>query len=257
MRADRGHTLRIESANRFGLPQGSHRAARPTLHEISFLGAAATPLPPWTSQQRRKLGAFATRLRLPARTTVYEAGSQAHSVFFIADGAVKSFRDLPSGRRRIITFLYPSDIFGLAERGRYLNSTQTILPSTLYRLPVDALTKVLLDDGELQFRFLCKITHKLREAQRKTLIVGRRDAAGRLAMFILMMKQYVAHSARTPQEVPLPMSRADIADFVNLSPEALSRASARLVALGLVRFEHRNLARILDERGLTRLAATL
>ena len=72
----------------------------------------------------------------PARTVVYRAGTPADSVFIIGDGVVKSFRDLPSGRRRIAAFFFARDLFGLAKAGRYVNTVQTLTPVRAYQLDV-------------------------------------------------------------------------------------------------------------------------
>ena len=81
-------------------------------------------------------------------------------------GVVKSFRELPSGKRRVATFLFPDDIFGLSEAGRYVNTTQTVTAATIYELDTERLKALLLQDPQLQIQFLCKVTHELREAQR-------------------------------------------------------------------------------------------
>ena len=53
-------------------------------------------------------------------------------------GAVKSFRDLPSGKGEWPPFCFRGDIFGLAENGRYINTTQTITRVMLHRIPLDS-----------------------------------------------------------------------------------------------------------------------
>jgi CRP-like cAMP-binding protein len=228
-----------------------------SIRATHFLGTSAPSGPLLTDAQREQLTHLATRLRLPARMTLFEAESPARWLFLNSQGAVKSFRDLPSGKRRIATFLFPGDIFGLAENGRYVNSTQAITPVTLYRFPLDTLTEVLRRDPELQLAFLCKVTHELREAQRRAMAISRRDAAGRLAMFLTMLRDHLGGRDADPSCVPLVMSRSDIADFLALSLEALSRASADLERRGFVKFESRHLVRIVDRRRLEKLVAAL
>jgi len=229
----------------------------PLLRTIPFLDVAASAVPVLTDRQRHDLAAIATKLRLPARMKLYLEGAPATWLFIVAEGAVKSFRDLPSGKRRVAAFLFPGDIFGLAESGRYINTTQAITRVTLYRIPLDQLTELLRRDAELQFKVLCKVTHELREAQRRTLTVTRRDAVGRLAMFLLMIKADLAGAGAEADTIPLPMSRSDIAGYLALSLEAVSRASAELERRRLVKFESRNLARILDAKRLGALAAAV
>jgi len=209
-----------------------------------------------TDRQRHQLAAIGLRLRLPARKLIYREGSAGQWIFAVDDGVVKSYKELATGKRSVAAFLFPRDLFGLAEKGQYVNTAQAITPVTVYRFPVDDLTALLKQDGEMQFAFLVKVTHELRVAQRRTILVNRRDAAGRLAMFLIFVRNNLGHDI-DESRVPLPMSRTDIAGFVGLSLESVSRASAELERRGLVEFEGRHWARIMDPARLTRLAAAV
>lgn len=230
----------------------------PSLRAVPFLRTAAdTDTIVLTSRQREQLMLIATRLRLPARTIVYREGAAADWVFAVMEGVVKSYRDLPSGKRELSAFLFRRDLFGLAERGRYVNCTQAVTQVTLYRLSLSQLTLLLKRDADLQFQFLAKVTHELRESQRRAVLINRRDAAGRLAMFIELMAARRDRSTCREREVPLPMSRTDIADYLGLSRESVSRAAKELLRRDLVHFENPHLVRIVDATGLAELAAAV
>jgi CRP-like cAMP-binding protein len=230
----------------------SHLA--PSFRAVPFLKSAADAEQiRLTDRQRAELARIGMRQRLPARMVIYREHAAADSVFAITEGAVKCFRELPSGKRVVSAFLFARDLFGLAENGRYLNCAQTITGATLYRLPVSDLTVLLKHDSELQFQFLAKVTHELRESQRRAILIGRRDAAGRLAMFLALMRGHLESAARRESSIPLPMTRSDIADFLGLSLETVSRAAAELERRGLVRFKTRHLALVLDEARLAKL----
>ena len=158
--------------------------AEPVLQATSFLPPIRPDAPLLTDSQRAQLGAIATSLQVAPRTVLYREDTAATLVFIIAEGVVKAFKDLPSGRQWVTAFLHPADVFGLAENGRYIRTAQAITHATLYQFKIDVLIETLKEDAELQFKFLCKLTHELREAQRQTIVIGRRDAVGRLAMFI-------------------------------------------------------------------------
>jgi len=209
-----------------------------------------------TDRQRQDLARIGMRVRLPPRMTVYREGSPAQWVFAIVDGAVKCYRDLPSGKRVVSAFLFARDLFGLAENGHYLNCAQTFTVTTMYRLPVGDLAALLKHDADMQFKFLMKVTHELREAHRRSVLITRRDAAGRLAMFISQMGEREYQSAG-PRVVSLPMTRSDIAGFLALSLESVSRAAADLEQRGLVQFENRQRVRIVDPEGFARLVAAV
>jgi CRP-like cAMP-binding protein len=240
------------------------RSVAPTSHvtpqfrAIPFLKTDAdTETIRLTTRQREQLAQLGVRVRVPPRKVIYREDSEAQWVFAVIDGAVKCYRELPSGKRALCAFLFAKDLFGLAEQGRYLNSAQAIGPVTLYRFPLNHLTFLLKQDAELQFKFLAKVTQELRESQRRAILISRRDATGRFAMFLALMSERADKCARDRHEVPLPMSRSDIADFLGLSLETVSRATADLERRGLVEFENRHLARIIDRARLSKLAAAV
>ena len=232
------------------------RESSPDLDGFPFLGPGVEPDIRLTERQRKELERVGTRMTLRARSMIYSEGATADSVFAVVEGAVKAYRVLPSGKRTLSAFLFHHDIFGLAERGRYLNSTQAITRIALYRFPREELIPLIKRDGDLQFVFLGKVTHELRDAQRRAVLINRRDAVGRLAMFLRMMRRDQP-TGRNDRDIPLPMTRTDIADFLGLSREALSRAASQLERRGLVRFVDRHTAHVVDTAQLAKIAAAV
>jgi CRP/FNR family transcriptional regulator len=228
----------------------------PWVRAVPFLAEDAIAPPRLSDRQRETVRDAAARLRLRPRMKLYEQESAARWVFLVSEGVAKTYRDLPSGKRRIAGFHFPGDVFGLSRKGHYVNSAQTITAATLYRLPVDRLVELLRHDSDLQFVLLTKLAQELRNAQRRAIITGRRDAAGRLAMFLQAMRQHYPESERT-HVVPLVMTRSDIAGYLQLTLEAVSRSAAELERQRLVSFETRGAARVLDEKRLAQLAANV
>jgi CRP/FNR family transcriptional regulator len=233
----------------------SVRAARrvPRLYARHFHETPAGA-PPFhlTDRQREHLGLIASRLDLPARTILYETGGPAFAVFLIEQGMLKTYQDLPSGRRKINAFLVGGDIAGLAEDGRYVSTFQSVTRSIVYRVPLDQFTVMLQGDAAMELEFLRKLTHELREAQRQSIILARRDATGRIAMFFEMLARDVWQK-RPGAPIPTPMSRSDIADFVCLSLEAVCRACRELDEEGLLAFDGRRQVRIRNLRKFAEL----
>ena len=208
-----------------------------------------------TSAQRESLLRIGLRTRLPPRTVIFDSGAPAEWVWVISEGVVKCYRELPSGKHAVCAFLFARDLFGLAENGLYLNSAKTVTEVTMYRLALSELADLLKQDGELQFHFLTKITHELRESQRRALLLGRRDAPGRFAMFIALMAKRAGVRDEHGPVIDLPMTRSDIAAFLGLSLEATSRAASELERRRLVQFITRHQVRILSAARFTRLVA--
>lgn len=237
------------------LPFISHQV--PALRGAPFLAHNAGGAILLTDRQRQQLTSIGMRLRLPARKLIYREGAPAQWIFAIDEGIVKSYREHANGKRTVAGFLFSRDLFGLAERGHYVNSTQAVTAVEVYRFAIEELTALLKRDGEMQFAFLVKVTHELRQSQRRAILVNRRDAAGRLAMFLTFMRNQLGPDAADGARVPLPMTRSDIAGFVGLTLESVSRAAKELEQRGLVKFEGRSFARIVDPARLARLAAAV
>ena len=127
---------------------------------------------------------------------------------------------------------------------------------TLYRIPVNELKAALLEDGHLQFQFLVKVTHEFREVQRQKVALTRRDAVGKVATLFNMLERQ-AGDAGVTDTVAVPMTRSDIADFLGLSPEAVSRATRELTRRRLVAIPDRHTVRILDRTRFDLLVAKI
>jgi CRP-like cAMP-binding protein len=231
-------------------------AEGPSLRAVPFLAAAGLePVELLSDAHRQQLARLATVRILPVRTVVYRAGSKAESVFIIGEGAVKSFRDLPSGKRRIAAFFFARDLFGLAAAGHYVNTVQTITPARIYALDVHTLIDLFKRDSELELQFLCKTVHVLREAQHHSIIVGRRDAVGRVAMLLALLFKH--HGLTRKRDLQIPMTRSDMANYLGLSLEAVVRASRQLEQQGIVEFAGRHHARIIDRKRFEALASNV
>jgi CRP-like cAMP-binding protein len=228
----------------------------PAIRAVPLMSADNVTIQLLTPKQRQQLLSIAQLIHYPKGHVIYRRGAPGAWLFFCQSGIVKTYRDLPSGTRRITAFLFAYDMFGLAEAGRYVNTAQAVTPISCYRVDKDVLSGVIQQDAALEYHFLSKVTHELRNAQRRAIMLSRRDAAGRFAMFLILMKKHVPE--RTPADViKLPMSRSDIAAFLGQSLESISRATTKLTKLGIVQFQGRHSCRVLDPLRLEQIAANL
>jgi CRP/FNR family transcriptional regulator len=228
----------------------------PAIRAVPLLAADNVTIQLLTPRQRQQLLSIASKVHFSKGQVIYRRGAPGVWLYFCQEGTVKTYRDLPSGSRRISAFLFAHDMFGLAEAGRYVNSAQAVTPVTAYRVAKETLAAVLQQDAALEYHFLAKLAHELRSAQRRAMILGRRDAAGRLAMFLILMSRHAPDRA-AGNVIRLPMSRSDIAAYLGQSLESISRATTRLARQGIVRFERRDAVRVLDPARLEQLASNL
>ncbi|GAB5098002.1 Crp/Fnr family transcriptional regulator [Caballeronia sp. HLA56] len=185
---------------------------------------------------------------------LYPEGGEARFVYNVVSGVAETYQLLSSGERRITAFLFPRDLIGLSENGVYVSTAQALTPLVAYRIPVEALEAILERNPRLDIGLLCKLCHELRRSQHHAITISKNDAAARLASFLLWIDRAYAPPARTAGELILPMARHDIADYVGLSVESVSRALRYLEAQGAIRRKGPRLIALLDAGMLGKLA---
>jgi|SRR5579884_1501424 len=228
---------------------GPHFAAPP------MWGAVGDPVEPLPADERAALAAHATVVRCRKGESIFNAGEPASDVFSIASGVVKLYRMRPGEGEHIARFMFPGDLMGLAEHGRYVNSAKSITAAILYRMPVRALEPRLRDSPGLEFRVITKLCHDLRRTQDHALLMSKRRASAKIGLFVQMIEADHGGSAAEDAELYLPMSRDDIAAYLGISPEAVSRGFRGLVACGAVSFRDRHHLTIADRARLEAVTA--
>jgi CRP/FNR family nitrogen fixation transcriptional regulator len=157
---------------------------------------------------------------------IYGEGDPANLVFRVVSGAVRSFRLLADGRRQIIDFYLPGDVFGI-ELGGQRQATAEAMTAAIV---VVSRRATLAADAELGPRLLRHALRELHRSQDHLLTLGRRSASERVASFLLEL----AARLRADRELDLPMSRQDMADYLGLTIETVSRTLTQLQSEGLI-----------------------
>lgn len=186
------------------------------------------------AEQAALLGAAAIVSFAPD-STIYRQGDPAEHVYLLARGLARASRLLHDGRRQLVAFLWPDDIFGLAEEGRYLNSLEAVTEIAARRIPLAALEKVLRSDARLSLEMAIRTAHELRVAQGHILCLGQLDVPRRIARFLLDCADHADLFDAAAARLSLPMRRQDVADYLGTSVEAVARGLTRLEGAGLIR----------------------
>jgi CRP/FNR family transcriptional regulator len=200
---------------------------------------------------RARLAALATVVRFKKGAKIYGSGDRADSVYCIVSGVAKSYSSI-KGRQQTLCFLFPNDVFGLPINGHYMNYVRALTPVVAHRLPVARLKGHLLSDADLQFHVICKLCDELRRSLRHAVIIGEKDATTKIAMFLRLMEELRSTRSESLNEIHLPMSRTDIAEFVSLSLPAVSRGFRKLSDSGVIKIRDHRYITVLDRRGLNR-----
>jgi len=208
-----------------------------------------------TDDERARLATIASIVRFKKGAQIYSEGEPGKAVFNIIGGVIKIYMVTPEGREYVSAFLYPGDLFGLSEEGRFMNSAKAVTPVTTYLLPLDALQRRVFKDADLEFHVIAKLCHELRQAQRHAVLLAQKHALSKLAMF-LQIQEHIQSTDGVPLEIYLPMGRSDIADFVSMSLAAVSRGFGSLVARGVIKYRDRRHLKIVDRKAFETLAAS-
>jgi CRP-like cAMP-binding protein len=206
---------------------------RPSIRTAPFLeGPSILRLKP---RDRDYLANIATEMRVPANSVLCHSGRPANAIYTVASGTLASYRRRANGTRKVFAFLFAEDVFGLARAGRYVNSVKAITPAVVFHMPTESLAALLQHDGALQFRFLCKATQIVRDAQRQALMTAVRDPVERVAMFLSMLEDLQGETHRTGGPIGIPMARQDVADYLNLPGGTVRAAVDALEDRGVVK----------------------
>src|SRR5215469_7562676 len=158
---------------------------------------------------------------------IYGEGDGAEQVYKVISGAVRAFRVLADGRRQISDFYLPGDVFGVELDREHRSGAEALGPTIL----LVARRSVVAEDPEQGQRLWRHALRQLRRSQDQVLTLGRRSASERVASFLVDL----AERLRTGDEIELPMSRQDMADYLGLTIETVSRTVTQLQGVGLIR----------------------
>jgi CRP/FNR family transcriptional regulator, nitrogen fixation regulation protein len=184
-------------------------------------------------------------------TEIYGEKEPAEYVYQIKIGAVRSYKLLSDGRRQIGAFHLAGDIFGLENGSEHRFTAEAIVNTTVRLIKRRSLEMVAESDALVSRNLLSMTTSNLQHAEDHMLLLGRKTSLERVAAFLIEMDRRLTAAG----VMPLPMSRRDIADYLGLTLETVSRALSRLHQLGIIGFIGSNQRQIilLDRRQLADL----
>lgn len=153
---------------------------------------------------------------------IFEQGERAGKVFTVKAGTIRIYQLLVDGRRQVLAFCTSGEVFGFARRDTY----------DFFAEAVDDCSVIVRGTHEaLAEESLKAVFENLFAAQNHQLVLGRQVAGERIASFLIDMEKRQGGLHR----IELPMTRADIADYLGLTVETISRGLSKLQTDGLIR----------------------
>jgi len=219
------------------------------------LGQMTTPGHAPAPREGDPLQALANRARYADGQAIFMAGDEAVDCFKVVKGAVRLCSLLSDGRRLIAHFLLPGDFFGFKGVAAPSLTAEAIGPVEVTRYPRRAVAALAERDPEIARRLHAMVCRQLTRAEAQLLVLGRMTPPERLAYFLLELAEHGGQELDQGAVLDLPMSRQDIADYLGLTIETVSRTFTLLKRKGLLALPRQQHVLLRDPDALRDLAA--
>jgi CRP-like cAMP-binding protein len=154
---------------------------------------------------------------------IYGENEPAEYLYKVISGTVRTYKVLNDGRRQIGAFYLPGDVFGLEIGDEHTFSAEAIVDSKVMVIKRSSLIALAARDNDVARQLWTMTAGELQRAQDHIMLLIK-TAQERVAGFLLEM----AKRSAAANEVDLPMSRQDIADYLGLTIETVSRTLTHL-----------------------------
>lgn len=204
-----------------------------------------------------RLAGLSAPQQLEAGETFLAEGERATHFFAITAGSVKVFKLLPDGRRQVTGFLFQGDFLGLAFNNSYTYSAEALTDTTICRMPRRQFEGMVETYPAMERRLRAMASNELAAAQEQMVMLGRKTAQERVASFLLGLIRRQERQGRDGKAIRLTMTRTDIADYLGLTTETVSRTFTSLRGDGHIELDGTTLVRVLDRAALQQIAEML
>jgi CRP/FNR family transcriptional regulator, anaerobic regulatory protein len=158
---------------------------------------------------------------VPSHDHVFFEGDARDCLYVVESGWVKLYRTLVDGQRQIVGFANGGSILGLESDVEYANGCEAITDVKVRAIPIARVTEICLQDGRLADQLLRQVGRQLGAAQAQIATVGAQSAEQKVANFLLTISDLCV--AQPDGAFDLPMRRGDMAEFLGIRLETVSR----------------------------------
>lgn len=167
--------------------------------------------------------------------TLFFEGDEAEFVYEVLQGVVRTSKVLFDGRRQVLTFAYPGDIIGLSHDRFYHSDCDAVSDVKVRVYRKNACNTTFSADPQFCDLLLRHAAAEVSNMQEHFLMLGRKSAIEKVASFLMVVLDRVGErSVKHNTCFELPMSRSDIADFLGLTIETVSRTLTKLRKQGAI-----------------------
>lgn len=167
-------------------------------------------------------------------SAVFWEGDAAAHVFAVVEGVLRVFKILGDGRRVITGFVHAGDLLGLSLKDRYLYSAEAVTTVKLRRFARTRFQDEINQAPELRPQLFARLCDEMAAAQDQMVLLARKSAEERVASFLLITARRRAGNGEIAAAIEIPMTRLDMADYLGLTIETVSRSMTKLAARGVI-----------------------
>jgi CRP/FNR family transcriptional regulator, anaerobic regulatory protein len=188
---------------------------------------------------------------------LFRQGESFHALYVVRSGSLKTIVENPGGDLQVLGFHLPGEIVGVdgLTKDRHLCSAEALERTSICELPYSQLQTVTSLVPALQRQLMRVISREMVAEQGHMVMMGKQQAQERLAIFLHSLSERYGRLSRDPSALTLSMSRYDIANYLGLVVETVSRLFSRMEAAGVLKV-NRKVVRVLRPDLLAEMCGT-
>ena len=192
--------------------------------------------------------------RLGAHAHIFREGERRHHIYLVESGVVSSYKMLPDGRRQILGFTYPGELLGFEREDTYHCCAESLCVSRIRAIPLTSIDTLVQQEPGFGAYLLQQLSTELSDCREQLVALGRKSAMEKLATFLLHVSQRLGTYQEPADLVHLPMRRSDIADYLGLTIETVSRNITKLKLAHIIQLVSTTDLQIVDRESLVALS---
>ena len=167
---------------------------------------------------------------------LYRQGDAFHALYVVRSGSLKTVVESDEGDAQILGFHLPGELIGVDALANdlHLCAAQALERTSVCELPYTQLQQVMTEVPSLQRQLMRVVSREVVAEQRHLVMMGRQQAQERLAIFLRSLSERYGRLSRDTVTLTLTMSRYDIANYLGLVVETVSRLFTRMEAAGVL-----------------------
>lgn len=193
-------------------------------------------------------------VKVERNRTIYFEGDEAAHYYRVRSGTVRLCKVTEDGRRQIAAFLTAGELFGWTDQDVYSYSAEAVTDVTVEKYSRARVEEAVKASPSMGRRVLSLLSNQLASAQDHLLLLGRMTASERIATFLLDLVRRQRAAGNGGASIDLAMSRKDVADYLGLTVETVSRTMSALKRKGIIAFSEPEHVELKQNTTLARLA---